>query len=121
MINVVSWITGAALSVIGRTANFALLLRACIDTAAANGVVAVNTDITEVDIGIIAILASVVRTSVALSTRAGSHTVRIETGETDTASSASGAGVETNTADASTVCGNEVTQTRAANIGCRAF
>lgn len=101
MIDIVSGLAGAALAAVGRTASLAFLLRALIHTVSTDCIVAVNTGIAEVDIGEVAILAPVVSTSVALSARAGINTVGEETGEANTASSASGAGIETNVADAS--------------------
>lgn len=105
------------MAAVGRTASLAFLLRALIYAVSTDCIVAVDAGIAEVDIGEVAILAPVVSASVALSARAGINTVRIEAGETNAASSASGAGIETDVADASIARGNEVAQAGAANVG----
>lgn len=117
MIDIVSRLALAALAAVGRTASLAFLLRALIHTVSTDSIVAVNAGIAEVDIGEVAVLAPVVSTRVALAAGAGVNTVGIEAGETDTARSAGGAGVEANIADASIARGNEVAQAGAANIG----
>lgn len=101
LVDIVSRKAFAALAGVCRAAGLAGLLGAGVDALPADCSVPSDAGVTEVNLRVVAVGASVIRAGVALSVGVGVQAVGVEAGQADTISTASLAGVQTDLADTS--------------------